>query len=60
MKCENIFCVYYDKGICSLQTTTLDIQGSCQECIYVSISEESLSKKRNEFLTKSLSVKKIY
>ena len=55
MKSENIFCVYFDKGMCSLQTTTLDIQGICQEgIIYVSIPEKVLNKSRKEFIYKSL------
>ncbi len=50
MKCENIFCVYWYNNECDLREISLDIQGNCQECIYVNISESTLQKQRQNFL----------
>ena len=51
MKCENYFCVYWSGGKCVLQEISLDIQGNCQNCIYVKIDKKSLEKSRQEFLS---------
>ena len=50
MKCENIFCIYWSEGICSINEVSLDIQGSCVDCIYVDIEDEYLQKKRKDIL----------
>ncbi len=50
MKCENVFCVYWYNNECDLREISLDIQGNCQECIYVNISESTLQKQRQNFL----------
>ena len=50
MRCENLFCVYWINDNCSLDEIYLDIQGSCQSCIYVDINENDLeSYRRNHF-----------
>ena len=50
MRCENIFCVYWDGDACSLAEIELDIQGKCKACLYVSVDEGTLAQKRQEFL----------
>ena len=46
MRCENIFCIYFSNKKCILDEISLDIQGTCENCIYVDIDEEVLEKKR--------------
>lgn len=53
MQCENAFCVYWYQGECSLREISLDIQGSCECCIYVDIDERILDRKRKRFLLKN-------
>ena len=50
MTCENKFCIYWSQGSCTLETISLDIQGRCQECIYVSIEEKALATARKNLL----------
>lgn len=38
MRCDNYFCAYWREGHCILKEIALDIQGICQECIYIQIS----------------------
>lgn len=52
MNCENIFCIYCEDGKCKLENISLDIQGSCQECIYVDISEDLLKDLKKNSLEK--------
>ena len=46
MHCENYFCTYWLDNACVLEQVSLDIQGSCQDCVYLSIEEATLAKKR--------------
>ena len=46
MRCENVFCIYWDKNCCCLDEISLDSQGSCESCIYVEIEEDVLAPKR--------------
>lgn len=48
--CENHFCIYRSKGRCILDQISLDMQGCCDECIYVTIPEELLAKERETIL----------
>lgn len=50
MKCENLFCVYYENYACLLQEIELDIMGCCKSCIYVNIPENELEKLRKKQL----------
>ena len=50
MQCENLFCVYWSKDGCILNHVSLDVQGSCQEYIYITINDEYLEKAREMFL----------
>ena len=52
MRCENIFCVYWAKEGCVLSEITLDIQGKCENCLYIPFDEGELTKKRQAFLNK--------
>ena len=44
MECENELCIYqrYDK--CLLDKISLDYQGMCNECIYVSLDDALLKE----------------
>lgn len=44
MKCENIFCVYQNDGICILDSIEIDITGQCSNCMYTDIPEKDLDK----------------
>ena len=46
MDCENIFCVYEKEGKCILQNISLDISGSCLDCVYVNINKKYLNTKK--------------
>lgn len=48
MICENEFCLYWHDNVCVLKEVTLDIQGRCQNCIYVTISETVLDRERKK------------
>ena len=57
MMCENLFCVYWSDNECILDEISIDIQGSCESCIYVDIDDESLKKSREKFLNRSITDK---
>lgn len=44
MTCENILCIYQKNNKCILNEINLDITGTCVNCIYVDLSEETLSE----------------
>ena len=48
MLCQNKFCIYEENGKCILNETELDINGTCEECIYVNISTEILEEQKNK------------
>ena len=50
MKCENLFCIYWEKNGCMLEEISLDIQGTCQDCIYVTLEDALLEKERKNAL----------
>lgn len=52
MKCENVFCIYLKDDGCSLKSISLDIQGMCKECEYISIEEKDLTVFRENGLRK--------
>ena len=52
MRCENNFCVYWKESNCILNEISLDIQGQCEDCIYIDLDENFLESKRNEKLNK--------
>ncbi len=52
MKCENMFCIYWENDACCLKRVSLDIQGMCKECEYVSIDEKDLTVLRQNGLKK--------
>ena len=51
MKCQNFFCVYQKQGECILDEITLDIDGRCEDCIYVNINDDLLQKLKVKQLT---------
>ena len=46
MKCKNYFCIYWKEDNCVLREISLDIQGNCEDCIYININKEMLDKER--------------
>ena len=48
MKCENQFCLYCEENSCILGEISLDISGSCAECIYIDIDEKLLKQLKNK------------
>lgn len=50
MHCQNLFCIYWDQNQCTLDGITLDIRGSCEDCIYITPEESYLKQKRDELL----------
>lgn len=50
MMCENKFCLYWDNNTCVLNEVSLDIQGSCTNCIYISFEEAELNERRHSQL----------
>lgn len=45
--CENEFCVYEEKGKCTLSEISLDISGARSDCIYINIDEQTLKILKN-------------
>ncbi|MBR3300231.1 MAG: hypothetical protein IKI68_01975 [Clostridia bacterium] len=52
MKCENYFCIYEENGACILEEISLNISGTCEECIYPSIDPGYLEGKKHLLLQK--------
>ena len=44
MKCENSFCIYQSKDVCTIETISINSVGMCVECIYPNIDEHILQK----------------
>ena len=49
MECGNYFCIYWSDRHCVLTKISLDIQGQCQDCIYVEIEEGILKRRGKNF-----------
>ncbi len=52
LTCDNIFCIYWEENACILDDISLDIQGSCTDCIYVSLDPAYLTAQRTALLEK--------
>ena len=52
LSCENEFCIYQKQGSCILESVQLDTQGGCQDCIYVTVEEDTLSDLKERLLSK--------
>ncbi len=50
ISCENEFCIYQKQGKCILKSVHLDIQGNCQDSIYVNFEEETLNEHKEKLL----------
>ena len=48
MICENVLCIYYSNKNCLLDEVSLDVDGRCCECIYISIDEKTMEKAREK------------
>ena len=51
-QCGNYFCIYWTESGCSLENITLDIQGICQDCIYIELEKETLLQARAYLLNR--------
>ena len=50
MRCDNYFCAYWREGHCILKEIALNIQGICQECIYIEFPDKVLEENRKKTL----------
>ena len=50
MRCDNHFCVYWSNNCCTLQEITLDIIGSCTNCVPVDLKKRVQKEKRENAL----------
>lgn len=48
MNCENLFCIYYADGVCTLSDIALDDRGCCQECVYIRLTDHKLEQCREK------------
>ena len=49
MICENDFCIYNRNFECILKAISLDIDGKCTQCIYISIDKTTLNNINKSF-----------
>ena len=42
MQCANYLCIYEKDGGCTLGGISLNIWGSCEECLYINVEEDEL------------------
>ena len=59
MRCDNLFCIYWSKDECILDTITLDMKGVCESCIYIEMEENQLQQRRSQALSKEVDVGKL-
>ena len=52
MECENYLCIYELNGCCTLKKISLNITGTCEECIYPLIDRKYLEKAKKALLKK--------
>lgn len=50
MTCENLFCIYWKENVCTLEKISLDMQGACQDRVYVTLEDALLEKERKNAL----------
>ena len=50
MKCENFLCIYEEGGLCTLEEVTLNITGSCDDCIYPDLDPVYLKSRKQALL----------
>lgn len=48
MYCKNEFCIYQKKGSCLLTEVTLDINGMCEDCLYVDFDPAALERSKKK------------
>ncbi len=52
MNCYNDFCIYENEGECKLSEISIDEQGHCNDCIYVTLDENELKHNKKKLLLK--------
>jgi|GEM_PF-2316701 len=50
MQCANYLCIYEKDGGCTLDGISLNIWGSCEECLYINVEEDELKRLKAETL----------
>ena len=50
--CENLFCIYWEENQCILNNISLDVQGNCQDGIYVDLKKITLTEARKQMRQK--------
>ncbi len=48
--CQNEFCIYQKQGNCILKSIQLDTQGTCIDCIYINVEEDTLNNLKEKIL----------
>ncbi len=52
MNCENIFCLYQQKGKCTLDEIDIDASGRCTEMIFIDVDDRIISESKTNQLNK--------
>ncbi len=52
MLCENDFCIYNKNSTCQLNEIQLDNQGTCTNCINISLDEKTIETAKKQLLLK--------
>ena len=50
MQCAHYLCIYEKDGGCTLDGISLNIWGSCEECLYINVEEDELKRLKAETL----------
>ncbi len=50
MKCEFEYCIYNKEECCMLKSVSIDMQGTCEECITVFLDKDFLKRQKEDQL----------
>ena len=50
ISCDNGFCIYQNKGACTLDQIQLDTSGSCSDCVHINIPNDTLEDMKKQLL----------
>ncbi len=53
-KCGNFFCIYCKDSECTLKTISLDVCGTCENCVYVNINNKMLAELKEKQLVQQV------
>ena len=54
MQCQNYLCIYESNGACTLKEISLNISGTCDDCVYPSFDAQYLKREKKKLLKKFL------